>query len=167
VVEYSDFQCPSCRQLYQTLRTIVPNYPRVRFVFKDFPLTQVHPWAMIAAIAGRCAYEQNHEAFWKLHDSIFDNQQVISPENVRQKMVDLAGQAGLDTNVFTACMASPRANQAVMENVKEGQALKVANTPTVFVNGRRIIGGDRGLLEQYIQYELATQSPSAPSKSAP
>ncbi len=165
VVEYSDFQCPSCRQLHQTLRTIMPNYPHVRFVFKDFPLTQVHPWAMTAAIAGRCAYEQNHEAFWKLHDSIFDNQQVISPENVSQKTVDFAGQAGLDANAFTACMASPRANQAVMENVKEGQALKVANTPTVFVNGRRIVGGDRALLEQYIQYELATQPPSAPSKS--
>ncbi len=166
VVEYFDFQCPSCRQLHQTFRAIMPNYPQVRFVFKDFPLTQVHPWAMTAAIAGRCAYEQNPEGFWKLHDSIFDNQQVISPENAWQKMVDFAGQAGLDTNALTACMARPQADQAVMDNVKEGQALKVANTPTVFVNGRRIIGGDRGLLEQYIQYELATQAPAASTKPA-
>ena len=159
VVEYSDFQCPSCRQLYQTFRAIVPNYPQVRFVFKDFPLTQIHPWAMTAATAGRCAYKQNAEAFWKLHDSLFDNQEVISPQNAWQKLIDFAGQAGLDVEAFKTCLASPEAAQAVMENVKEGQALKLANTPTVFVNGRRMIGGDRGLLEQYIQYELAAHAP--------
>ncbi len=161
VVEYSDFQCPSCRQLYQALREVVPRYPQVRFVFKDFPLAQIHPWAMTAAIAGRCAYQQNPDAFWKLHDSIFDNQGVISAENVWQKMMDFAGQAGLDPGAFRTCMASPEANQAVLANMKEGKTLKVANTPTVFVNGRRIVGGDPSLLDQYIQYELAT--PTGPS----
>ncbi len=85
VVEYSDFQCPSCRQLHQTLRTIVPAYPQVRFVFKDFPLVQIHPWAMTAAIAGRCAYQESPEAFWKLHDTVFDNQDAISPDSAWQK----------------------------------------------------------------------------------
>lgn len=165
VVEYSDFQCPSCRQLYQALRELVPRYPQVRFIFKDFPLVQVHPWAMTAAIAGRCAYDQNPDAFWKLHDSIFDNQGLISPESAWQKMMDFAGQAGLDADAFRTCMASPEANQAVLANMKEGQALKVANTPTVFVNGRRIVGGDPGLLDQYIQYEIAT--PPAPSPTGP
>lgn len=164
VVEYSDFQCPSCRQLHQTLRAILPAYPQVRFVFKDFPLVQIHPWAMTAAIAGRCAYQQTPEAFWKLHDAIFDNQDAISPENAWQKMVDFAGQvAGLDSNAFRTCMAGPDTTKAVLESIKEGQALKVANTPTVFVNGRRMIGSDRTLLEQYIQYELA----APPSLAAP
>ena len=164
LVEYSDFQCPTCRQLHQTLRAVVPNYPQVRFVFKNFPLAQIHPWAMTAAIAGRCAYQQNQDSFWKLHDSIFDNQDVISPGNAWQKMLDFAAQAGLDTDAFRACLASPQASGAVMESVKEGQTLKVANTPTVFVNGRRLIGADRGLLEQYIQYELDASQPSAPTK---
>ena len=166
VVEYSDFQCPSCRQLHQTLRAILPAYPQVRFVFKDFPLVQFHPWAMTAAIAGRCAYQHSPDAFWKLHDAIFDNQDAISPENVWQKMADFAGQvAGLDSNAFHTCMAAQEPSQAVLENIKEGQGLKVANTPTVFVNGRRIIGGDRTLLEQYIQYELAPPPSPAPPKS--
>ncbi|HEX2714777.1 MAG TPA: thioredoxin domain-containing protein [Candidatus Acidoferrales bacterium] len=156
VVEYSDFQCPSCRQLYQTLREIVPRYPQVRFVFKDFPLVQIHPWAMTAAIAGRCAFEQNPDAFWKLHDSIFENQGVISAENAWQKMMDYSGQAGLNADNFRTCMASPEANQAVQASIKEGQGLKIGNTPTVFVNGRRMVGGDPGLLDQYIQYEAAT-----------
>lgn len=156
VVEYSDFQCPSCRQLYQALREIVPRYPQVRFVFKDFPLVQIHPWAMTAAIAGRCAFEQNPDAFWKLHDSIFENQGVISAENAWQKMMDFAGQVGLNADSFRTCMASPEANQAVQANLREGQELKIANTPTVFVNGRRIVGGNAGVLDQYIRYETAT-----------
>jgi protein-disulfide isomerase len=164
IVEYSDFQCPSCRQLHQTLRAIAPDYPQIRIVFKDFPLVQIHPWAMTAALAGRCAYQQNHEAFWKLCGLIFDNQDVISPQNVWQKMVDFAPQAGLDTDALRTCMASPRASQAVLDNVKEGQALKIATTPTVFVNGRRLIGADRNLLEQYIQYDLATFSSDTTNK---
>ncbi len=167
VVEYSDFQCPSCRQLYQTLRAIPPNYPQVLFVFKDFPLTQIHPWAFTAAIAGRCAFQQNPNAFWKLHDSIFDAQELISANNAWEKMLDFATQAGLDPEKFRTCMAGSQAPQAVMQNVSEGQALKIANTPTVFVNGRRIIAPDRATLEQYIQYELLPQpvpAPSAPIK---
>ncbi len=165
VVEYSDFQCPSCRQLHQTLRTIAPNYPEVRFVFKEFPLSQIHPWAMTAALAGRCAYIQKPEAFWKLHDSIFDSQDIITPENVWQRMLDFAAQAGLDPAAFRSCMGSQQATDALNANVKEGQTLKIANTPTVFVNGRRLVGGDPNLLEQFIHYELA--NPPKPRPPAP
>jgi protein-disulfide isomerase len=167
VVEYADFQCPTCRQLHQTLRAIGPGYPQVRFVFKDFPLVQIHPWAMTAAIAGRCAFQQNPEAFWKLHDSIFDSQDVISPQNAWQNMLDFAAKADLDTSAFRACMTSPEATQAVQENVKEGQVLKIANTPTLFVNGRRMIGNDRALLEQYLQYELTPQVTVPATKPTP
>lgn len=156
VVEFADFQCPTCRQLHNVLREIAPSYPQVRFVFKDFPLIQIHPWAMTAALAARCVYEQSPESFWKVHDAIFDNQDATDPQNARSRMLDYATQAGLDPEKIRSCMDSPDATRAVQENMKEGQALKVANTPTVFVNGRRLIGVDRNLLEQYIQYELAT-----------
>ena len=159
LAEYADFQCPTCGQLYKVLREIEPHYPQVRIIFKDFPLSQIHPWAMTAALAGRCAYQQNHEAFWKVHDAIFESQEVISAGNAYEKMVNFAAQAGLDASTFRACMASPQTGQAITQSVKEGQALKIANTPTVFVNGRRLIGADRTLLEQYIQYELAASAP--------
>ncbi|HJY88136.1 MAG TPA: thioredoxin domain-containing protein [Candidatus Acidoferrales bacterium] len=160
VVEYADFQCPTCRQLHENLQLIVPNYPQVRFIFKDFPLTQIHPWARTAALAGRCAYLQKPDSFWKMYDLIFDSQQIISPENAWQKMLDFATQVGLDPDAFRACEAGSQAAADVEASVKEGQALKIANTPTVFVNGRRLIGADRAPLEQYIQYELNSQ-PSA------
>jgi protein-disulfide isomerase len=160
LVEFADFQCPTCRELHKVLREIEPNYPQVRFIFKDFPLSQIHPWAMTAAVAGRCAYQQNHAAFWKMHDAIFDSQDLISAENAYQKMLEFAAQAGLDSDAFRACMANPEIAQALTHSVKEAQALKIANTPTVFINGRRLIGADRALLEQYIQFELATPSES-------
>ncbi|MGH9701861.1 MAG: thioredoxin domain-containing protein, partial [Candidatus Acidiferrales bacterium] len=80
VVDFSDFECPHCAELQKILKLTIPKYPQVRFVFKDFPLQQ-HPWAMTAALAGRCAYMQSPDAFWKVHDSIFENQLVINPDN--------------------------------------------------------------------------------------
>jgi protein-disulfide isomerase len=155
VVEYSDFQCPYCRQLHQGLRTLASSYPQVRFVFKDFPLVKTHPWAMTAALAARCAYVQDPRAFWKLHDAIFDNQNAISLENVRQKMIEFAAAASLDTRTFRACMAGSQSAQAVEANIQEAHTLKIVSTPTVFVNGRRMNDASRALLDQYIQYELA------------
>ena len=158
LVEYSDFECPVCRSLHDVLRGMLPNYAgKVRLVFKDFPLEQLHPWARTAAIAGRCAYQQDPHAFWKMYDFIYDNQEVISAANAWTKMMDYAGQSGLDADAFKACMASPEAGAAISASRANGQQLDVNSTPTVFVNGRRLVGADPHLLEQYINYELAQQ----------
>ena len=160
LVEYSDFECPVCRKLHDALREILPNYPgKLRVVFKDFPIEQLHPWARTAAIAARCAYQQDPKAFWKMYDLIYDNQEIISAANAWTKMMDYAGQSGLDADAFKACMASPEAGAAVNASRANGQLLDVNSTPTVFVNGRRMVGADAHLLEQYINYELAQQKP--------
>jgi len=154
LVEFSDFECPVCRSLHDVLRGLLPNYPQVRVVFKDFPLEQIHPWARTAAIAGRCAYQQNPAAFWKMYDFIYDGQDLISAENAWGKMADFASQSGLNADAFKACMASPEAVAAVEANRNNGIRLEVSSTPTMFVNGRRIVGPDPHTLEQYIKYEL-------------
>jgi protein-disulfide isomerase len=159
IVEYSDFECPVCRKLHDALRGILPNYGgKVRVVFKDFPIEQLHPWARTAAIAGRCAYRQKPEAFWKLYDLIYDNQEIISAGNAWTKMVEYAGQSGLDADVFKSCMAGPEAASAVNASHANGEKLEVSSTPTLFVNGRRLVGADSRLIEQYINYELAKLS---------
>jgi len=156
LVEYSDFECPVCRNLHDVLRGMLPNYAgKVRLVFKDFPLEQLHPWARTAAIAGRCAYQQDPQAFWKMYDFIYDNQEIISAANAWTKMMDYAGQSGLDADAFKACMSGPEAGAAVNASRANGEQLEVNSTPTVFVNGRRLVGADPHLLEQYINYELA------------
>lgn len=166
IVEFSDFQCPSCRQLRDVLNGVTADYPQVRLVFKDFPLTQIHPWAMTASIAARCAYQQSPATFWKVYDSIFANQQLISADNAWQKMLDFGTQAGLEPQTLRACMSNPEATQVIQQSLKEGQALAVASTPTVFVNGRRLVGPDRSILDQYIQFELKGPTPP-PNKAAP
>ena len=158
LVEYGDLQCPSCRRLSEILRGIYPNYPQVRFVFRDFPLTQIHPWAMTAATAGRCIYHKNPDAFWTYSDYIFDHQDSINPGNVWETVVQQGAAAGYDADSFKGCMADPAIKAEIDKSTAEGIALKVANTPTVFVNGRRLVGGDRESLVQYIDYELARAS---------
>ena len=155
LVEYSDFECPVCRNLHDAVREMLPRYAgKVRVIFKDFPIEQLHPWARTAAIAGRCAYQQDPVAFWKMYDLIYDNQEIISASNAWTKMMDYAGQLRLDTDAFKTCMASPEAGAAVNASHTNGQLLDVNSTPTVFVNGRRMVGADAHLLEQYINYEL-------------
>ena len=155
LVEFSDFECPHCRELYEELKVIEPRYPQVRIVYKDFPLTTIHPWAQTAALGGRCAYQQSPAAFWKMHDAIFDNQDVISTENVWDKLVGFASTAGLDADTFKACLSSPDAQKAVDANHADGVALDVNSTPTVFINGRPMVGGDVESLSRMIDFELA------------
>jgi protein-disulfide isomerase len=162
LVEYSDFECPVCRSLHDVLRGMLPNYPQVRVVFKDFPLESMHPWARTAALAGRCAYQQEPAAFWKMYDAIYDNQEIISASNAWTKMTDFAGQAGLNSDAFKSCMAGPDAAAAIDASRANGMALEVVSTPTIFVNGRRMVGADGRTLEQFIQYEIARQN--APAK---
>jgi protein-disulfide isomerase len=154
IVEFADFECPVCRNLHEALRGMLPKYPQVRMVFKDFPLEQIHPWARTGALAGRCAYQQDPKAFWKIYDFLYDNQDLISAANAWDKMMDYAGQAGLKTDGFKACMTSPEAAAAVDASIANGKLLEVGSTPTLFVNGRRIVGADPHQLEQFLQYEI-------------
>ena len=164
LVEFSDFECPVCRSLHDIMRGIMQNYPQVRVVFKDYPIEVLHPWARTAAIAGRCAYMQDPAAFWKMYDLIYDNQDIISAANAWMKMSEFAGQAGLNADTFRACMAGPDAGAAVDASRANGQKLDVNSTPTIFVNGRRMVGADAHLIEQYLQYELAKAKQSGDRK---
>ena len=152
IIEFADFECPSCRKLDLVLRELLPRHPEVRLVFKHFPLTDIHPWAMTAAIASQCAFQQSPPAFWKMHDAIFDAQDVISPSNVWDKMLDLANQQGLNADLYQACMINPETAAQVKESIDEGHTLTITATPTTFVNGRRVVGPDKPLIEQYITF---------------
>jgi protein-disulfide isomerase len=153
LVEFGDFECPNCRQLEPILKNVFEKY-KVRLVFKDFPLEQVHPWAKTAAIGGRCAFKQSPDAFWKLHDTIFGNQDSINPANVWDKLMEYAGQVGLNTDAFKSCLSSTEALKEVEANQQDGLGLNVNSTPTVFVNGRPVVGGDPNALAQMIEFEL-------------
>jgi protein-disulfide isomerase len=157
VVEFSDFQCPHCRELYETLKTVIPEHPDVRFVFKDYPLTQIHPWAETAAIGARCAYIQSPDAYFKMSSQIFDNQDLISAENVWAKLNEFAVQDALDATAFKSCLSSKEAKDAVDNSRHEGESLNVASTPTLFINGRPAPGPDKSTLTQYLTFAAQPQ----------
>jgi protein-disulfide isomerase len=135
IVEFSDFQCPYCRQVAPTLKQLREKYgDRIRVVWKDFPLTQIHPQAFKAGEAGHCAAEQGK--FWEYHDRLFANQGALQPDDLKKHASDL----GLDRAKFDACLDSARFGDRVREGVAQGSRLGVNSTPTMYVNGRLVAG---------------------------
>lgn len=135
IVEFSDFQCPFCRRAAPTLKQIRDKYgDKVRVVWKDFPLTQIHPQAFRAAEAGRCAQEQGK--FWEYHDQLFGNQQALQPDDLKK----YAAAAGMDAAKFGDCLDSQKYAERVRDGVAAGTRLGVNSTPTLYVNGRRVEG---------------------------
>ena len=159
VAEFFDFECPHCLAAYKALQQIEPRYPQVQFTFINFPLTEIHPWAMTAALAAQCVYEQKPSAYLQMQKLIFDNQNDITPDNAYNKLVGFATQAGLNSQDVQACIASPATQKTVDADIALGQQLNVTSTPTLFVNGRPMVGEDSRMLEQFISYEEAKCQP--------
>jgi protein-disulfide isomerase len=135
VVEFSDFQCPFCLRVAPTLKRLREAYgDRVRIVWKDFPLTSIHPQAFKAAEAGQCAREQGK--FWEYHDRLFANQQALEPEFLKKYAVEL----GLDAATFNACLDTAKYAERVQEHMGVGNSLGVSSTPSTFINGRLLSG---------------------------
>jgi protein-disulfide isomerase len=143
LVEFGDFECPNCREEAKTLRDNVPKdfATQVHVYFLDFPLEQIHPWAKAAAIAGRCMYRQSLPAFWKYHDWIYDHQAEINPENLKTQVLDFAKTVtDVDALQLGRCIDTKATEGEVDASLAEGRALHVDATPTLFLNGRRLVG---------------------------
>ncbi len=151
VVEFSDFQCPFCQRVWPTLKQLQMKYgDKMRLVWKDFPLTQIHPQAFVAAQAGNCAREQGK--FWEYHDKMFGNQSALQPANLKQYAADL----GLDTAKFNQCLDSSKYEARVQTALGVGGQLGITSTPTVYVNGRMINGAQPiEVFQSVIDEELA------------
>lgn len=138
VVEFSDFQCPFCERLYSSvLPQLKKDYissGKVRFVYRDFPLTQIHPMAQKAAEAAECADDQGK--FWEYHDILFQRQSQLSLDNLKR----WASELKLDTGKFGTCLDSATYAAEVTKDTSDGQALGVNGTPGTFVNGQFISG---------------------------
>jgi protein-disulfide isomerase len=142
LVEFSDFECPYCRGQAQMLReNLLKTYPKeVRLYFLDFPLESLHPWAKSAAMMGRCIFHQNASAFWDYHDWIFDKQEDINPENLKDKVLEFAKGKGIDGAQLSKCIDSRATEQEVDKTKSLGRSLDANSTPTLFVNGRKMVG---------------------------
>lgn len=134
IVEFSDFECPSCRAVHPVLESLVNKYPNdVRVVFLNFPLSQ-HVHAKQAAIAGAWAAEQGR--FWPFADIVFQNQSRLDEIGVEA----LATEAGLDAKAMTAALkASSKYADKVEKDKAQGEAARISGTPSLFINGRQLV----------------------------
>lgn len=152
IIEFSDFQCSFCEKFYsQTLPLIEKNYintGKVRFVYRDFPIT-FHQYAFKAAEAAKCAQEQGK--FWEYHDLIFNNQDSLDNSSFIQFAKDLRlNEAG-----FNDCLDSGRMAPGVQKDINEGSKYGITGTPTFYINGIELIGAQPySVFEQIIDREL-------------
>jgi protein-disulfide isomerase len=141
IVEFSDLQCPHCKAAQPIVEKLQTDFPQVRFTFQQFPLpASLHPWALKAAQYADCAAQMNKDAFWKYVDAIFDAQGGIALATADDKLKELATASGYDAQEIARCAASPATDARVQKSVALGESLGVNQTPTVFINGRAVLG---------------------------
>ena len=160
IVEFSDFECPFCKQTHPTLKQLLERYPgKVRLAYRDFPLDSIHPQARRAAEAARCASDQGK--FWEYHDVLFTQSPQLTLEDLRR----YAGQVGLDVTQFDGCLAAGVHKATVQRDLDEGNRLGITGTPAFFINGRTLTGAQP--LEAFarlIDQELAGVAASGKGK---
>lgn len=141
IVEYSDLECPFCKRFHETMKQVLTEYgAKVRWVYKHFPLDQIHPKADKEAEAAECAGEQGgNDAFWAYVDKVFE----VTPSNNGLDPALLPGLAqdlGLDRGKFESCLSSGKYAELVEAQFQEGTRLGVDGTPGSFVNGEPVRG---------------------------
>jgi protein-disulfide isomerase len=138
--EFGDFQCPSCGMFYRSLKQIESEYgPRLRVVFREFPLLPEHQQALVAAQAAEAAGLQGH--FWEMHDKLYETQAAWrNAKDPRQTIIGYAKEIGLDTDRFGRDMDGPVVADRIFRDQNRGHALGVDATPSVFINGREVKG---------------------------
>ena len=181
-VNYDDFECPYCSMLHRTLfPQILQEYgDRVLFVYKDFPLEEIHPWSRRASIDANCLFAQKNEAYWDFADYIHSNQHDVSAEKGADaqfaKLDQITLQQGekehLDSAKLQACVKAQN-DDALKLSAREASSLGIESTPTLYVNGMKLDGAapveqlraifDRALKEAGVAPPLHTITPTAPA----
>jgi protein-disulfide isomerase len=151
IVEFSDFECPFCTRVQPTLKEVLAKYEgRVRLSYRDFPLREMHPKALSAAEAARCAADQGK--FWEYHDALFADRSKLDSAN----LVDHARVLNLDIKSFESCLSSGKYKAKVEQDAQEGGKAGVSGTPAFFINGVFLSGAQPlAEFEKIIDAELA------------
>src|SRR2546426_6886896 len=179
-VNYDDFECPYCSRMHQTLfPQLLKEYgDRVIFIYKDFPLAEIHPWALHAAVDANCLASQNNDAYWDFADYIHANQTEVNSEKSRDgqfgaldRLAMVQGQNhNLDVAKLQSCMKAQN-EDVVKASLREGETLGVNATPTLFVNGQEVDGALpiselRAVFDRALE-QAGVPAPARPAAPAP
>jgi protein-disulfide isomerase len=151
VVDFSDLQCPHCKEAHPTLERLVTEKKNVRLIFQTFPLP-MHDWAAKAADYADCVSRSSNDAFWKFIASVYAAQSDITAANADEKLTALADAAGVKGADIAACAAKPETASRVEKSLALGKVLDVNSTPTLFINGRRVPAVSYEVLEKLVDF---------------
>lgn len=173
IEEFADYQCPTCATVHTKMKEINSLYSgRIKFIYRSFPLTQIHKNAYDAATAAEAAGMQNK--YWAMQDQLFTNQQAWANSAEARKIFDgYAGKIGLDVAKFQNDMAGTMAKMRVDADLNRGKALAITGTPTVFINGRRLefeemdVNQMRRIIDAELQKGGGQAQPNQPTSQNP
>src|SRR5256885_3893517 len=174
IVNFDDFQCPFCSRMHSNLfANVFKDYAdKIKVVYKDYPLVEIHPWAMHAAIDGNCLAEQNNEAYWDFADYVHANQKLVAGasrtdaySNLDNAVKNQAQKYQLDEGKLQACVQK-QDESAIRASMAEGDKLGVDSTPTLFINGERFTGAvPEQELRAVLNRALADSGQQAPTNA--
>jgi protein-disulfide isomerase len=156
LVEYGDFQCPYCGQAEQIVRELLADFGDLRYVWRHLPLSDVHPYAQLAAEASEAAAAQDR--FWDMYDTLLSHQDALSVRD----LVGYAAELGLDLERFRGHLRKRKGAGRIAEDVESADLSNVSGTPTFFISGRRHYGAyDVGTLSAEVRAARARVAAAA------
>jgi protein-disulfide isomerase len=177
IVNYDDFECPFCARMHTAVLDALKKYPdKVRVIYKDYPLSEIHPWADRAANDSDCLAAQNSDAYWDFADYVHANQAAITGKEehrteagmadaVDKVTLDIGRKHNLNDDQLKACVKDQAQKSTVKKSKAEGDSLDVSATPTMFVNGERLegaVGEDAllGVIRKHLQDQGGGSGPT-------
>jgi len=158
IVEFSDMQCPHCKQVAPAIEQLLAQEPNAHFVFQNFPLPN-HNWAEKAADYVDCVGRASGDAVWKFIQKTFEQQESITEANADEKLKAIATESGANADQIAACAAKPDTKARIQASLALGKSVGVTGTPAIFINGRMLSGGAPvELLKQIVDFQGAQAS---------
>jgi protein-disulfide isomerase len=140
IIEFGDLECPACKAAQPNITKLMEEEPKARLIFQNYPLEQIHKWALTAAKYLDCLGQQNNQAVWKFIGTVYEHQSEVTEQNVDQMLKGYVKDSGGDPDAVAACVLKPESEKRVRESMALAEKLDVTSTPTFFINGRRIVG---------------------------
>lgn len=176
IVNYDDFECPFCARMHTAILDVLKQYgDKIKVVYKDYPLSEIHPWADRAAVDSNCLALQNGDAYWDFADYVHTNQSAVTgkdqhrtvpgmQEAVDKVTLDIGRKHSLNVDQLQACIKNQSESAALKKSVAEASGLDVSATPTMFINGEKLEGavGEQAVIDM-IKKHLQDQGASAGS----
>ena len=140
IVEFGDLECPACKAAQPNIIKLMQEEPKARLLFENFPLSQIHKWALTGAKYLDCLGRANNDAAWKFIATVYDHQAEVNEQNVDQVLKGYVKDAGGDPDAIASCVVKPETAKRVTDAQALGEKLGITSTPTFFINGRKIVG---------------------------